>query len=136
MFCVVADFFCKALCCSYNVAFQYREMGCRKFKLGLHRKKEEGRKSVERRKSENSSLRVSLPIGVYFNRPAGSHLTTYSSDITSQVLLVYKFQSRFNPLDPCSYHFLCPYSKCSCPPVKHQFSTHLADFVNGLSLHH
>ena len=61
---MVANFFWNALCHSYNVAFHYREMGGRKFKLGVYRKKK------ERRKSENSSLTVSLPIALYFNRPA------------------------------------------------------------------
>ena len=70
MLCMVANFFCNVLCHSYNAAFHYREMGGPKFRLGVHRKNEEGRKSVERRKSENSSLTVSLPITVYFNRPA------------------------------------------------------------------
>ena len=70
MFCVVADIFCKTLCQSYNVAFHYKEMGGRKFRVGVHRKNDEGRKSVEIRKNEDSSLTVSLPIAVYFNRPA------------------------------------------------------------------
>ena len=63
---------------SYKVAFQCREMGGRKFRLGTHRKNEE-RRSRERRKSKNSSLTVSLPVFIYFNRTA---------EVNSQCLVV------------------------------------------------
>ena len=66
---MVANLFWNALWRhSYNVAFHYREMGGRR--LGSHRKSKERVKGEERRKSENRSLTVPLPISVYFKRPA------------------------------------------------------------------
>ena len=93
-----------ALCYSHNVTFHYRELGGRKFRLGVHRKSEERRKSVERRKRENSTLTVSLPITAYFNRPAE---VISPCTIVPWLKKVFwsQLQSRFHLLDSCSYHF-------------------------------
>ena len=47
MLCRVSNLFWNALFHSYNVAFHNREMGVHKFRLGVLRKNEERRKSVE-----------------------------------------------------------------------------------------
>ena len=65
MRCMVANFCWKALCHSYDVAFHYGEIGGCKFRLGF-RKNKERMKYEEKRKSENSSLTVCLPISVVY----------------------------------------------------------------------